>query len=233
MPKQLKDIRVSSDGTDSFSFDMIIPGVSLMNEQGSLNISASLVDARVKMKIYGIASSTIKNELIYLDVYELDEENVDSTFVKTVEVSMKDLDEPITIDGLKPGTDYYFKVCAEVSNGDSYVRTQLYDIDSQSNTRNYYFQTLNEIGVNNLKVYYGSTSYKQKYLNLSYELSEVLGYDRLEYKIYKIIEPEDGEGEPSYELVDLDIEDDKVFKEKMTKKFLFLLIVVLKLGNNI
>lgn len=218
MPKQLKDVRVSSDGTDSFSFDMIIPGVSLMNEQGSLNISASLVDARVKMKIYGIASSTIKNELIYLDVYELDEENVDSTFVKTVEVSMNDLDEAITIDGLKPGTDYYFKVCAEVSNGDSYVRTQLYDIDSQSNTRNYYFQTLNEIGVDELKVYYGSTSYKQKYLTLSYELSEVLGYDRLEYKIYKIIEPEDGEGEPSYELVDLDIEDDKVFKEKMTKR---------------
>lgn len=218
MAKQLKNIRVPSDGTDSFSFDMIIPGVSLLNAAGNLNISASLIDARVKMKIYGIASSTIKNELIYLDIYEMDEENINSTFIKTVTVSLDDLSNPITIDDLKPGTDYYFKVSADVSSGGEYVRTQLYDIDSQSNTRNYYFQTLNEIGVNNLKVYYGSTSYKEKYLTVTYELSQVLGYDRLEYKIYKIVPPSLEQDEPSYELLDLDIEDDQVFKENMTKK---------------
>lgn len=213
--KELKAIEVASDGSNNFSFQMIIPGISLTSQTGETNITATLVDARAKIKLYGVSSSSIKDNKIYLDLYQTDENATTSDFIKTITVNVSDLNNPVVIDGLQAKTNYYFKVFAEVKNGNSYEKTQLYDIDFQSNTKNYYFKTLGRVGISNVKAIYSASSYETRKLKISYDLDEIVGYDRLEYKIYKLSTNE--AGEEVKELLDMNITPDTIFRSKMTK----------------
>lgn len=213
--KELKSIEVASDGSNTFSFQMIIPGISLTSQTGEMNISATLVEARAKIKLYGVSSSSIKDNKIYLDLYQTDENATASDFLKTVTVNVADLNSPVIIDGLQAKTNYYFKVFADVKNGDTYTRTQLYDVDFQSNTKNYYFKTLGRVGISNVKAIYSATSYETRKLKVTYDLDEIIGYDRLEYKIYRIVVNE--AGEEVKEPLDLTIKPDTIFKTSMTK----------------
>ena len=213
--KAIDEVEIPSDGDNTFSFDIIIPGVSLTNGLGELNINTTLISANTRINLYGSTASSIKDNKIYLELYETNENATESTYLKTMEIDIDDLGKDVVIEGLQAKTNYYFKLYADIKNGDDYVRMQLYDIDAKSNNRNYYFKTLSEIGITDIDISYDASSYENRNLKLTFRLDEIVGYDRLEYTIYKISTNE--AGEETYDLVDYDIDPDVVFRANMTK----------------
>ncbi len=213
--KNLSEVSVSSDGSNSFSFDVIIPGVSLTNAVGELNIKPTLITANARIVLYGSTASTIKDNKIYLELYETNENATTSTYLKTMEIDADSLNREVVIEDLQAKTYYYFKLYAYIKTGDEYVKMQLYDVDAKTNIRNYYFKTLSEIGITDIEATYTASSYEKRNLKLTYELDEIVGYDRLEYSIYKVITNENSE--ESYELLDMEIAPDTIFKNSMTK----------------
>lgn len=210
--KKIKDVNISNNGDNKFTFDNLIPGISILDENGNPNITTTLVELRTKINLTGFDEGQIKDNKIYIDIYQTNSSGTTSEYIKTSEFNIKDLDKTITIDGLQAKTNYYFKVMAEIKTENGYEKVQLYDIDSKNNTRNYYFQTLSVIGFSNLNVTYSADSYNERELKVTYNLDQTVGFERLEYHIYKI--GEDG----SEEEVNLNIEPDLVFKENMTKE---------------
>ena len=213
--KAIDEVEIPSDGSNTFSFDMIIPGVSLTNGLGELNINTTLISANTRITLYGSTASSVKDNKIYLELYETNETATESTYLKTMEIDIDDLGKDVVIDGLQAKTNYYFKLFADIKSGNDYVRMQLYDIDAKTNNRNYYFKTLSEIGITNIKISYEASSYEDRNLKLTFNLDEIIGYDRLEYTIYKI--STDEFGKETYDLIDYDIEPDVIFKTNMTK----------------
>ena len=214
-PKQLGQVKATSDGSEKFEFNMIIPGISIMDKNGNTNIAAALVYADVNIKLYGDSGSQILDNKIYIEVYQTDESGLESNLIDTLEVSTSDLDHSIRIENLIPKTNYFIRVFADVDNGGTYERTQLYDVDYQNNNRNYYFRTLGSVGASNIQIEYTADSYDEKYLKVSYQLQEITGFDRLIYEVYKVGQNEAGEEELTK--VDLAIDPDYVFSREMTK----------------
>ena len=209
--KKIGETTLSIDGTNIFSFDIIIPGISLSNEEGNLNITATLTDATLSMTLFGNTSSKIKDDIIYIDIYETDSTGVSSTFLKTVEANIENL-QSIKINDLNPNSYYYFKVFALIYNGTSYERTSLYDVDSQTDNRNYYFKTLNDIGISDAYISYQANSYSEKYLNFSFKVAQLIGYDELQYEVYKVLS--DG----TTQKIEVNLASDTVFAHQMTKQ---------------
>ena len=214
-PKQLSQLKATSDGSEKFEFNMIIPGISIMDKNGNTNIAAALVYADVNIQLYGDSGSQILDNKIYIEVYQTDESGLESNLIQTLEVSTSDLDHSIRIEDLIPKTNYFIRVFADVDNGGVYERTQLYDVDYQNNNRNYYFKTLGSVGASNIQIEYSADSYDEKYLKVSYQLQEITGFDRLIYEVYKVETNEAGEEELTK--VDLAIDPDYVFSREMTK----------------
>lgn len=214
-PKQIGTQQLRSDGTDQFRFDTIIPGVSLLDESGNTTIIPALVSADVTIRLFGNGKDRIKDNKIYIEVYKTDETATSSSLVQTITTTVDKLGNPVKIENLDPKTNYFLKIMADVKTGEQYSRIQLYDIDFQNNTRNYYFKTANGIGVSNIAINYTADSYTEKKLILSYDLKEVLGYDRISYELYKTEQNESGEIIDT--LVPIQIDPDYMFKRKMTK----------------
>ena len=209
--KEIGEKQLTTSGENTFQFDMIVPGVSLMNEDGSTSITPSLTGANVSMVLYGNASSQIKDDILYIEIYKTDETGTSSTFVKTVDVKTDSL-QSIELNDLEPNTYYYLKIYADIYNGSSYDKTQLYDVDSQSDTKSYYFKTLSDIGISNAHVSFRADSYNEKYLNFSFSLSQLIGYDELQYEVYKVLS--DG----TTQKIEVDLPSDTTFNYQMTKE---------------
>ena len=212
--KKLETLPLGGDGTQNINFDMIIAGVSLLDENGKLNIASSLQDAEVKINLYGAGASAILNNKIYLKLFEFDEDTNTSKEVRTVELSTTELNKTITIPDLLPKTNYYITLHAEVYNGTGYEMVQLYDIDTKSANERYNFSTLYSVGISNINVAYDyeNATYSSKNLALTYNLEETIGFNRIEYNLYKIVKVD---GVETRELVNLDITSDKIFKKNM------------------
>lgn len=215
VPKKLKTIEGINNSSSTFTFDKIIPSISILNDNGTLDISPKLMSVKYKLELFGHTGDRIKDNKIYIEVYETNEEGTASEKINTTKFDLSELDEIIETDGLIPKTNYYAKFFAYVKEGESYVYEQLYDADFKTNTKNYYFQSLGDVGITNIKVEYQASSYQDRELALSYSLRETIGYDRIEYEIYKMIENPDKTF--TEELVELDIEQDKIFKPEMEK----------------
>ena len=212
-PKALYEkIAVNSSGNPTFRFDSLIPSISLLNDTGALNIAPTLVGVKFKASLYGATQDRIKDQIIYVEIYKTDANGINSTFDKTVQIHTDDLSNIIEISELLPNQDYYFKLKADIFDGTQYIREQLYDIDYQTNTKNYYFKTLNDVGVSAVTANYQALSYDTRTIKLSYSLNETVGYDRIEYEIYKI-DPDTG----NKIKIDLPIESDYLFNKKMDK----------------
>ncbi len=67
--KQIDIAELSASGDNTFTFDSIIPGVSLLNDEGRLDIAAALKYAEVKIQLFGTDASPIQNDTIYLDIF--------------------------------------------------------------------------------------------------------------------------------------------------------------------
>ena len=209
--KEIGEKQLTANGDNTFQFDMIVPGISLMNEDGSTSITPSLTSANVSMVLYGNSSSQIKDDILYIEIYKTDETGTSSTFVKTVDVKTDSL-QSIELNDLEPNTYYYLRIYADIYNGSSYDKTQLYDVDSQSDTKSYYFKTLSDIGISNAHVSFRADSYNEKYLNFSFNLSQLIGYDELQYEVYKVLS--DG----TTQKIEVDLPSDTTFNYQMTKQ---------------
>ena len=212
-PKALTEkTAINASGKDTFRFDTLIPSVSLLSDQGALNIAPTLVGVKFKASLYGATENRIKNDTIYVEIYKTDESGITSQLISTTQIYTYDLGNIIEIKELIPNTNYFFKMKADIYDGSQYIREQLYDIDYQTNTKNYYFKTLNDVGVSSVTANYSATSYSTRTIKLSYSLRETVGYDRIEYEVYKL-DPATGDKEK----VDILIENDYLFTKKMTK----------------
>lgn len=214
-PKKLTTKEISAEGTNIFKFDTIIPGISLLNSSGSTNIAPSLTAAKIKAKLFGVSEERIKDNKIYIEVYKTDETASTSEKIATQEFTTADFADTVKVEGLEPQTNYYIKIFADVLTGNEYVYTQLYDVDSQTNNKNYYFKTIGNVGIKNIDISYSAKEYSKRTLKVEYKLTELIGYDKIEYEVYKIIEKENED--PTYELVDLKITPDYIFNSEMTK----------------
>lgn len=216
-PKKIEAVIMQCENDDNtFTFDSVIPGISLLNDEGSANIAPTLVGAKIKATLSGISENKIQDNKISIEVYETDENGIASKRVTTLNKTVNDFNNIIEITELRPETNYYLKFFANVLKGESYQYTQLYDVDFQTNDRNYYFKTLGNIGISKAKVIYQASSYDDRNLLLTYNLEELIGYDRIEYEVYKQKKSETGE--TTWEKVELDIDSDHVFKQSMEKE---------------
>lgn len=89
----------------------------------------------------------------------------------------------ITLDNLAPAEYYYIRF--KYLDNNSYV--YLYDKDSREIGKVYSFETLATIGIENVKVEYEAKNYKNKYLNISYNVNSDRStmYAKTKYTFYK------------------------------------------------
>lgn len=215
IPKKLATITTINESNTTFIFDKIIPSVSLMNSKNVLEISPKLISVKYKIELSGDGGNRIRDNKIFVEVYKTDENGTTGEKVNTTEFDIAELDDVIETEGLVPNTNYYAKFFAYVKAGNEYDYEQLYDSDFQTNTKNYYFKSLGDVGIGKITVKYHATSYENRMIDLNYTLRETIGYDRIEYEIYKLITNDDNS--TTEELVDLEIENDLIMKPTMKK----------------
>ena len=212
--KKLEKASLLGDGSEIFKFDMIIPGVSLLSQNGNQNIAAGLREAEVLIKLFGANASAIKDDLIYVEVYETDNLGMSSKHFSTINVNIADINNTFKITGLNPKSYYYLEIFANIDTGSGYTKTKLYDVDFKSENKIYYFTTLDNIGISEDSIEFVANSYDDKYLSLTYSVSTTVGYDRIEYEVYKQVVID---GQITRELVNIDVVDDIMFNHIMNK----------------
>ena len=210
-PKKLVTSNVAINGTSTFSFDTIIPGVSLEDESGSSTISAYVNSATLKMTAYGVENQ-LRDDKIYVEVYKtLNESGSEAELVSTYDYNVADLGNTFVLGDLLPKTDYYLMVYGNVKNASGgYTKQYLYDVNQKKDSVHYYFRTIGNVGISNIKVKYSASSYQRRYFYVTYNLAETIGYSYIKYNVYKIID--DTEEQIMENVV---TQNDTLFKESM------------------
>ena len=153
------------------------------------------------------------NGKIYIDLYQTDEEYKTETFLRTVEVTIDDFKDVITIDNLIPKNYYFIKFRTQINGDDgTIIDADIYDIDYQVSGRQYYFSTLANVNIDNINVTYNPISYEEKYIDVTYTLERITGYTRMEYNLYHF-----NKETQTFDKV-MDIEPDLIFKNDMEKQ---------------
>lgn len=212
--KSLKKQVLTNTTTEELKFNSIIPKISIINDKGKDDITTTLNKAEVKMRLYeSEINNSIEDDKLYLDIYP----TTTNRIVKTVEVNKNELNDSITIDELNPKQEYYFKVWANILNVSTreYEKQYLYDLDYEKYERQYYFSTLSEIGISNIKIYFTAKNYSTKNIKLTYSLEQLIGFDEIKYEVYENVETTPGK--ITLNKIDIDIPSDKIFNKNMTK----------------
>lgn len=215
---KLKELN-NSGSNDTFTFYQITPGISLENDDGILDISPAIKSVAFKAEVFGFGSTNIKDSKIFVQLSYTDDVGSYLTSAgDPYEFTLDQINSGVCeLDNLKPGTNYAMQFFAYVNNGQGgYTYTQLYDLDDNSENRIYFFRTLLSVGISNIKASYYARSYDEKNILLYYDLDRIMGYDKIEYKIYKqTVNPTTLQHE--YVPVDIEIEPDVGFKYEMVK----------------
>ena len=211
--KELDEAPVTVIGSNEIYFDRIIPGISLLDDNDEWQIYSELDSVTIKADLFVSASANLKDDLIYIDLYQTDENYQTESFIRTINVNVADFSNPIKIDNLTP-TSYYFIKFRTTLLGDSGTEdsVDLYDMDYQVSGRHYNFSTLANVGIDNIEVTYNPVTYDEKYINVTYTLDRTTGYDRIEYKLYH----QDEDGDYTEVMVDT-IESDLIPSANMEK----------------
>lgn len=205
-PKKLSGVTANNVGNETFKFNTIIPGISVQNESGIQTVTPKLNNVNIHANLYGASGSVMQGDTVYIEVYTAS----DDEMVKKVRLNVSDFNSTINIDGLKPKTNYYFRVFANIMTAGEYVYTQLYDINEENNNVKYSFETLDNIGINSEEVTYEAETYNDRNLHLTYSLTELEGYDKIKYEVYKVTES-------GNEKINIDLDDETEFKREMSK----------------
>ncbi len=215
---QLKQLN-NSGPEDTFIFYQITPGISLENDEGILDISPAIQSVSFRANVFGFGEDNIRDSLIYVQMSYTDDVGSYITNVgEPIEFTLDEINSGVCeVDNLQPGTNYAMQFFAYVSDGKGgYTYTQLYDLDDNSENRIYFFRTLLSINITDISFSYLANSYTDKNLVFNFSLDRIMGYDKIEYKLYKqVLNQETME----HEFVDsgVTIDPDVGFRYDMTK----------------
>ncbi|MBQ4262705.1 MAG: hypothetical protein IJB83_00475 [Bacilli bacterium] len=188
--KQLNKQKLTST-QNIVRFDLIIPGISMLDSSNKTNIRSLLDSAEVNAKIINLDTVVVENDLIYIELYKTDENGTNAQYIRTFTETITAFLGPVVITDLLPETNYYIQFYTYVYNNDlnQFEKRYLYDIDQQAHGIKYRFYTLSKVGITNVKANMTELSYENKYINITYNLDTIYGFDHIEYTLYKI---EDG-----------------------------------------
>lgn len=218
LQKEVDEIELIPNGNNIIKFNKIIPGISMQDDKGNLEITSELDRITFKATLIKNKVTEIKDDKIYIDIYETTKTGANPQLVRTIELDSSAFENVITIDNLSPKTYYAMQLRAILNTYDTstgtYIEEEryLYDIDYEVIGRMYYFSTLTDVGIDNIEVKYIANSYEDKDLQISYTLERVIGYDVIKYTIKKYNEETN-----QYETIDYAIKDDEIFNKQMKK----------------
>ena len=215
-PKKLSTAIATLSNAQSFTFNEIIPCISLLDDNNKSTISPLIDMVSFKITPY-IGEDQLKNEKVYIELYKtINESGSEAELVSTSEYRLSELNNNITIGSLIPQTNYYFMVSGDVlTSGGTYERMYLYDIDQKKSAVHYYFKTIGNVGISNIHVRYSASSYSNRYFYLTYNLEETIGYTYIQYKVYKIL----GEDEELF-MDRVVTQNDTLFKNSMVSRLI-------------
>lgn len=218
LPKKVEEAEITCVGDNIIEFDIIIPGISMLDENGEMAITPELDRITMKPRLIKDENAKIKDNKIYIDIYETDENGANTVLIKTIEKQTEDFNEAIIIDGLSPKSYYGMRMrtVLEVENAQTglteEIERYLYDVDYEMLGRLYYFSTLTDVGIDDIQVIYSPVTYQNKMLNITYTIQRTMGYDLIQYRLEKY-----NETTQEYEEIGLSIEEDRIFNKSMTK----------------
>ena len=188
VPFYFKGVSLSTKVTNGPSkFESIVPCITLYENNRS-TLRSQLVTASYKPTLSGITAGSIKDDKIYVKLYETDQLESFHDLVEEKSISVGSFSGHVqSFENLKASTNYYFIIGAYLSDGQGgYNWTQLYDFSEASTNTKYYFKTLGDIGVSNIKLEYKPVNYSNKYFELTYNLDQTSGFNSITYTLYKL-----------------------------------------------
>ena len=204
--KELKTQKLSSADVDSTIFDIVIPSVTLLKN----NILPLLKTVEINPTISVANGVYVQDEKVYIEIWETDENGVNATYLKTVEKTLTELKKKVILDGLNPKTNYYIRFYAYISNDQkNYNLSYLYDTKEQKIGIPYKFQTLSDVGIDNIVVSFNKKAYLDKQIYFTYTLENLQGYDYIGYKLYELVDD-------TYQLVNIDLPSARAFYSNMS-----------------
>jgi hypothetical protein len=214
--KKLIVFDLTNSGDETFTFNQIIPGISFRDSDDVEQISPTISSVIFKADVHGFGSSSIKDDKIYVQLFTTDEDGLNLEAVgEPYEYSLDELNSNIEISGLVPKQNYALQFSAYIDDGEGgYDYKRLYDLDDNTDNKTYYFKTLSSIKISNVSAKYYASSYNNKYISISYKLDTLLGFDRIEYTMYKRVY-NDAIGDFEFQKMDLEISDSVVFITNM------------------
>lgn len=216
--KKLDTRELQGDQTATFTFNQLVPGISLKDEFDFDQIAPTIRTVLFKADVYGIGASEIRDSKVYMELFTTDESGQSLTSVGTYSYTLEQLQSEIEVTDLLPKQNYAMQFFAYIDNGSgNYEKKRLYDLDDNTDNKTYYFKTLSAIKISNTRAKYVANSYEDKYIALTYSLDRTIGYDKIRYSLYKRVYIEETN---SYEfvLMDTQIPDDVGFRDNMTAK---------------
>lgn len=179
-----RELSCSTD--DTFPFYEVIPGISLENSDGVLNIFAGIKNVDFKASVFGFGAANIKDNLIFVQLSDTDE---NASFITPIgdpyQFTLDEINAGVCeITDLTPKKYYAMEFYAYLDKGGgNYEYTKLYDLNENTNTRIYYFKTLSGVSITDISVKYVPTNYSKKDLLISYTVDRVMGYEKLSYTL--------------------------------------------------
>ena len=211
LQKAVEEEKVKSDGSNIIRFDVIIPGISMTDSSGELSIKTELDKVEFRAAIISTDIVTFKDNLIYIDLYETDENGRTEKFIQTINKKISDFDSIVQIPDLRPKTYYFMKFRTNIILDNGQVEEkELYDIDFQVVGKKYYFSTLATVGITDIEIKYNPVNYENKTIDISYKLDKILGYKKIVYTLYKY-----NNETSSYEVLEDGLEDTLLKKEML------------------
>lgn len=204
--KWLDTSELQCSGPNNFLFNEIIPGITMENSDGTLNIFPGIKSVSFKATIFGFGAENIKDNLIYVQLSETDENlSFLNPYGEAHVFTLDEINENVCeIIDLAPKSYYAMEFYAYLDKGNEhYEYTKLYDLNWNTNTRIYDFKTLAGVGITDISVEYVPHNYSNKDLLITYTVDRVMGYDKLEYKLERRVWNSDN---ARYEYVPTNIE---------------------------
>lgn len=199
-----------------FEFSTLVPGISVLDAEKHSRIIPLITSVDVGATISGVGDGTaseIKDDMINIQVYKEPYADQDRSLIKEVKVTISQLSAGITIEDLEPDTHYSLEFLADVSSGDEYITKHLFDIDENQEVRIYYFTTQAGVEFSNVSHRYVAKEYNSKSIIFTYDMDKTTGFQKIRYKLSKIVCDEDGEC--TDEPLDIEIEDETTLTETM------------------
>ncbi len=211
--KQVAKTKLNDNGNNIISFSVIIPEISMQDVNGKLNIVSELDEVKFKANITVVESTRVKDNKIYVELYQTDENGNNERFIKSVPKKISEFNDYVAIYELEPKAYYYLKFKAQIITDSGEIEEEyLYDIDYQVVGKNYYFSTLATVGISDITVTYNPVKYNRKSIDIRYKLDRIFGYQKIIYTIQKW-----NEDSSEYETI-IDNIEETLFKKDMLRQ---------------